>query len=808
MPGHVPPQGARREAEIGLEWRKEFRRGGTKVGIARARDLMNGRQLSDSTIRRMVSYFARHEVDKRGRGWNRGEPGFPSAGRIAWALWGGDAGRAWATRIHKSIMRGNPPPEDDESLEDFLDRASGELHPEMRPGHSADNEPMPPIQSIRSLLSGGVTIEDYCMLPDEVILRMRRLGRPAIRSRLSTDGDSVVVAFGDWDLFVNRSGGTPTYMLSTISRNEPYRFSNADELLDFARENFPEPVEDAPPATAALPADIVLRQRKQKKQQSLSVYRQIIAETLEQMNNRHREVGYMVPPGMNMGALLSEQRSTKWARLEFDIHPYQIARATPEQVVADCEVFLSLANELKQGVELRHPAPFWLTEWSTYMQGIATRLMELASMELMGADPSDDLVKEQIKNTKDAIESLKDLMFELFRAQAAAWIDRTGQEQTGEQTRWSLIGEEIAGPKHAWIAKSPFERSVSYSRSFPPGTRVQFVRPVLRFPGETVMTRATGTVVMNYIDESSPGALREAYFSILLDPEFCSSDHPEDAFVVYLPHRHDSATMLENLYGDIENPSGADIRASLLEMNPAEMISNPPWVTAVLAKDYEWLEDNIPRNLLPRLRVAKVKGKTLRSMSAQMPEYGCGIYGCVVATLDPRYVLKVTTDPSEAEFAMELAEDLSANVTCNYPSAIATQHDRKKGQPIFYLWRDSAEFVGKIDEYLESVGRDPEPALRAIGEQWDAAQVALVKLWDKEDAVADIENWARKVQDMGRADPSLKYLSDGMLKILKNDRIFFGDVHPGNLGLIRGKILIVDPGNIVKLTGNTPIRMP
>ena len=91
-----PPQGAREEAERGLEWRREYGRGGTAVGVARARDIANGENLSMDTIRRMVSYFARHEVDKQGQGWNRDEPGYPSAGRIAWALWGGDPGRTWA----------------------------------------------------------------------------------------------------------------------------------------------------------------------------------------------------------------------------------------------------------------------------------------------------------------------------------------------------------------------------------------------------------------------------------------------------------------------------------------------------------------------------------------------------------------------------------------------------------------------------------------------------------------------------------------------------------------------------------------
>ena len=95
----VAPQGARTEAERGLAWRREFGRGGTEVGIARARDISNGVDLSMDTVRRMNSYFARHEVDKQGEGFRPGEPGYPSNGRIAWALWGGDPAQAWAARL-------------------------------------------------------------------------------------------------------------------------------------------------------------------------------------------------------------------------------------------------------------------------------------------------------------------------------------------------------------------------------------------------------------------------------------------------------------------------------------------------------------------------------------------------------------------------------------------------------------------------------------------------------------------------------------------------------------------------------------
>lgn len=95
----IPNDAMAEEAERGLEWRREYGRGGTQVGVARARDIANKRDLSMDTVRRMNSYFARHEVDKDAEGFRPGEDGYPSAGRIAWALWGGDAGQSWASRI-------------------------------------------------------------------------------------------------------------------------------------------------------------------------------------------------------------------------------------------------------------------------------------------------------------------------------------------------------------------------------------------------------------------------------------------------------------------------------------------------------------------------------------------------------------------------------------------------------------------------------------------------------------------------------------------------------------------------------------
>lgn len=98
-----PPAGVRKEAQQGLDWRREHGRGGTEVGIARARDLSNGVEVSPETIGRMVSFFARHEIDKQGEGFRPGEDGYPSNGRIAWALWGGDAGQSWSKKVKKQM---------------------------------------------------------------------------------------------------------------------------------------------------------------------------------------------------------------------------------------------------------------------------------------------------------------------------------------------------------------------------------------------------------------------------------------------------------------------------------------------------------------------------------------------------------------------------------------------------------------------------------------------------------------------------------------------------------------------------------
>lgn len=100
-----PNEGMKVEAQRGLDWREEHGRGGTRVGAVRARQIVAGENLSDDTVKRMYSFFSRHEVDKQAEGFKQGEEGYPSNGRIAWALWGGDAGFSWSKRLVEQMKK-------------------------------------------------------------------------------------------------------------------------------------------------------------------------------------------------------------------------------------------------------------------------------------------------------------------------------------------------------------------------------------------------------------------------------------------------------------------------------------------------------------------------------------------------------------------------------------------------------------------------------------------------------------------------------------------------------------------------------
>lgn len=86
-----------------MRLREKFGRGGTEVGVRRAQQLAARDPVSEADVKSMHSFFARHEVDKQGQSHEWNSDTDPSAGFIAWLLWGGDAGKAWADAKAKKL---------------------------------------------------------------------------------------------------------------------------------------------------------------------------------------------------------------------------------------------------------------------------------------------------------------------------------------------------------------------------------------------------------------------------------------------------------------------------------------------------------------------------------------------------------------------------------------------------------------------------------------------------------------------------------------------------------------------------------
>lgn len=213
---------------------------------------------------------------------------------------------------------------------------------------------------------------------------------------------------------------------------------------------------------------------------------------------------------------------------------------------------------------------------------------------------------------------------------------------------------------------------------------------------------------------------------------------------------------------------------------------NPAWVTRAIAASYETMEQRVPPNWLPKL--AKTKSKGINLVGA-LKEFGCGSYGCVLPTLDSATVLKVTTDQTEAQFAADTAATLVVKVTVDYRMVMRLAAERQ-GRTIYLLWRESADEVGAYQSPL-------------IDAQHKAAETAYIRMHKTgEIDRASIDRWRASLREMAK-DPELEFVASGMLRVFDQQGVFFGDVHSGNLGVVRRRgnptRVIIDPGHISKV---------
>ncbi len=214
----------------------------------------------------------------------------------------------------------------------------------------------------------------------------------------------------------------------------------------------------------------------------------------------------------------------------------------------------------------------------------------------------------------------------------------------------------------------------------------------------------------------------------------------------------------------------------------------------LLARAYEMFEDRIPPQWLPKLSNVEESASGLR---AHIPKYGCGAYGCVFPTLDPNVVIKVTEDDTEAEFAGQISRSLAKPITVIYHEAMEIDPGLV-GRRTFVLWREAAAHIGELPRFTP----DPTYVRSIIEEQHKVAQRAYKLIQDGASPIRIREEITAWLAWWGNAkdEPGISELARGIVEVYQQNKVFFGDLHVGNLGLVtRSGVehwVITDPGHV------------
>ncbi len=231
----------------------------------------------------------------------------------------------------------------------------------------------------------------------------------------------------------------------------------------------------------------------------------------------------------------------------------------------------------------------------------------------------------------------------------------------------------------------------------------------------------------------------------------------------------------------------------------AKQVPNSRWVTKVIADSFETIQAHAPPEYIPA--IDRVHPDRTR-LTATLRTYGCGGYGCVIATADLGVVLKLTTDDTEVAFARDLEPHLVVPVSVEYYLALRTRH-LFRDRPVVLLWREAAADVGRLKQI-------DMRSWRMVDNQHRIAQEIFLRFHGgavPADIPREIGEWRQRCEAM-LASPSLAWLGEGLLRNYDERGIFFGDVHAGNLGRVErdGEVrwVITDPGHVVVVSEDGP----
>ena len=96
----IPPENVAAKAQKALDTKEKYPdtagKCGTQVGWTRARQLANRERISLDTVKRMYSFFSRHEGNER---IATGKEYHEDCGAVMHDAWGGDEGFKWCKEI-------------------------------------------------------------------------------------------------------------------------------------------------------------------------------------------------------------------------------------------------------------------------------------------------------------------------------------------------------------------------------------------------------------------------------------------------------------------------------------------------------------------------------------------------------------------------------------------------------------------------------------------------------------------------------------------------------------------------------------
>jgi hypothetical protein len=237
---------------------------------------------------------------------------------------------------------------------------------------------------------------------------------------------------------------------------------------------------------------------------------------------------------------------------------------------------------------------------------------------------------------------------------------------------------------------------------------------------------------------------------------------------------------------------------------------NPPWVDEILSENWDELEHVLPASLLPQaqITISLARGQRRRQSRLTIPreaDYGCGHFGCVMATNSPGIVCKITTDESEALFVERAWAIFGRPPHDRWPAGIVHYYKivgleaADTGRQTWLLWRDEAWDVGQPSFNTDALEgyRYLAKAIRA-----DVLEAGGLSTELKSRIVPQV----KEAIDLIKASKHLHAIGEALEAFLTHEMIL-ADVHSGNIGRNqKEQWVITDPGHFVLLSDRGRVR--